>query len=108
LPLNPSGYIPKTPNIFCFAASLSSWSRRPSITVNRPFDFEKYLDDPAAKKMTLTRTFLLFREQQVPEYFERLGRFLRKASEKGVVARLRAQDRTGNERLRQYLLRNRQ
>src|SRR6266545_112973 len=32
--------------------------------INRPFDFEKYLEDAAAKKMTLTRTFLLFREQQ--------------------------------------------
>ena len=32
--------------------------------MNRPFDFEKYLDDAAAHKMTLTRTFLLFRELQ--------------------------------------------
>ena len=32
--------------------------------MNRPFDFEKDLDDAAAHKMTLTRTFLLFRELQ--------------------------------------------
>jgi len=32
--------------------------------MNRPFDFEKYLDDAAKHKMTLTRTFLLFRELQ--------------------------------------------
>lgn len=31
---------------------------------NRPFDFEKYLDDAAAHKINLTRTFLLFRELQ--------------------------------------------
>jgi hypothetical protein len=32
--------------------------------MNRPFDFEKYLDDAALHKITLTRTFLLFRELQ--------------------------------------------
>jgi len=32
--------------------------------INRPFDFEKYLDDAAEHKITLTRTFLLFRELQ--------------------------------------------
>jgi hypothetical protein len=32
--------------------------------INRPFDFEKYLTDAAEHKMTLTRTFLLFRELQ--------------------------------------------
>ena len=32
--------------------------------MNRPFDFEKYLDDAAKHGMTLTRTFLLFRELQ--------------------------------------------
>src|SRR5687767_11077595 len=30
--------------------------------LNRPFDYRKYLDDLVDKKMTLTRTFLLFRE----------------------------------------------
>jgi hypothetical protein len=32
--------------------------------VNSRFDFERYLADAADKKQTLTRTFLLFREQQ--------------------------------------------
>lgn len=32
--------------------------------LNRSFDFVKYLNDAAEKKMTLTRTFLLFRELQ--------------------------------------------
>lgn len=32
--------------------------------MNRPFNFEKYLDDAAAHHITLTRTFLLFRELQ--------------------------------------------
>ncbi len=32
--------------------------------VNRAFDFERYLADAADKKQTVTRTFLLFREQQ--------------------------------------------
>lgn len=34
--------------------------------INRPFDFEKYLADAADHKVTLTRTFLLFRELQSP------------------------------------------
>lgn len=32
--------------------------------MNRPFDMEKYLADTAEKKITLTRLFALFREQQ--------------------------------------------
>jgi hypothetical protein len=32
--------------------------------VNRAFDFDRYLADAADKKQTMTRTFLLFREQQ--------------------------------------------
>jgi hypothetical protein len=32
--------------------------------VNRAFDFDRYLADAADKKQTVTRTFLLFREQQ--------------------------------------------
>jgi hypothetical protein len=34
--------------------------------INRPFDFDKYLADAAEHKMTMTRTFLLFRELQSP------------------------------------------
>lgn len=32
--------------------------------INRPFRFERYLDDAAEKAQTLTRLFILFREQQ--------------------------------------------
>ena len=34
--------------------------------MNRPFDFEKYLEDAAENKQTLTRLFTLFRELQGP------------------------------------------
>lgn len=34
--------------------------------INRAFDFEAYLADAADKRQTLTRTFLLFREEQSP------------------------------------------
>jgi hypothetical protein len=43
---------------------LVSASEHYGSVINRPFDFEKYLDDAAAHKMTMTRTFLLYREQQ--------------------------------------------
>jgi Cellulase (glycosyl hydrolase family 5) len=96
--------------------------------INRPFDFERYLADAADKQQTMTRTFLLFREQQTarnpsspckpespdfitpwprtgpgnaidgearfdldqwnPEYFQRLHRFLSRASERGIVVEL--------------------
>jgi hypothetical protein len=96
--------------------------------LNRAFDFEKYLNDAAEHKMTMTRTFLLFRELQGarnpaspakpdspdylapfprtgpgkamdgeplydldqwnPEYFDRLQRFLRLASQKGIIVEL--------------------
>jgi hypothetical protein len=96
--------------------------------INRAFDFTRYLDDAADKKMTLTRTFLLYRELQTPrnpsspckpespdylapyprtgpgkaqdgepvydldrwnpEYFDRLRRFLRQASDRGIVVEL--------------------
>ena len=34
--------------------------------INRAFNFEKYLDDAVLHRMTMTRTFLLFRELQGP------------------------------------------
>ena len=34
--------------------------------INRPFDFDKYLADASLHKMSMTRTFLLFRELQGP------------------------------------------
>lgn len=43
---------------------LLSASEHYGSVVNRPFDFEKYLDDAQAHKMTMTRTFLFYREQQ--------------------------------------------
>jgi hypothetical protein len=43
---------------------LISASEHYGSVINRPFDFEKYLDDAAAHKMTMTRTFLLYRELQ--------------------------------------------
>lgn len=43
---------------------LLSASEHYGSVINRPFDFEKYLDDAEAHKMTMTRTFLLFRELQ--------------------------------------------
>lgn len=44
--------------------ALISASEHYGSVINRPFDFEKYLDDAAAHKMTVTRTFLLYRELQ--------------------------------------------
>ena len=44
--------------------ALISASEHYGSVINRPFDFEKYLDDAAAHEMTMTRTFLLYRELQ--------------------------------------------
>ncbi len=44
--------------------ALISASEHYGSVINRPFDFEKYLDDAAAHNMTMTRTFLLYRELQ--------------------------------------------
>jgi hypothetical protein len=43
---------------------LISASEHYGSVINRPFDYEKYLADAARHKMTMTRTFLLFRELQ--------------------------------------------
>src|SRR5579862_7881327 len=43
---------------------LISASEHYGSVINRPFDFEKYLDDALAHGMTMTRTFLLYRELQ--------------------------------------------
>ncbi|MDQ2774412.1 MAG: DUF6298 domain-containing protein [Acidobacteriota bacterium] len=58
---------PENPRYFLFRGKpvvLLTASEHYGSVMNRPFDFEKYLDDAAAHKMTLTRTFLLFRELQ--------------------------------------------
>ncbi len=43
---------------------LISASEHYGSVINRPFDYEKYLADAARHKMTMTRTFLLYRELQ--------------------------------------------
>jgi hypothetical protein len=58
---------PENPRYFLFRGKplvLVTSSEHYGSVINRPFDFVKYLDDAAAHKMTLTRTFLLFRELQ--------------------------------------------
>lgn len=58
---------PENPKYFLFRGKplvLISASEHYGSVINRPFDFEKYLDDAAKHKMTLTRTFLLYRELQ--------------------------------------------
>ena len=122
---------PENPKYFLFRGNptfLLSATEHYGSVLNRAFDFEKYLNDAAAHKMTMTRTFLLFRELQGarnpaspakpdspdylapfprtgpgkamdgeplydldqwnPEYFDRLHRFLRLASEKGIIVEL--------------------
>jgi uncharacterized protein DUF6298/cellulase (glycosyl hydrolase family 5) len=58
---------PDNPRYFLFRGkplALITATEHYGSVINRPFDFEKYLDDAAARGMTMTRTFLLFREQQ--------------------------------------------
>src|SRR5580658_7760037 len=46
------------------ALALISATEHYGSVINRPFDFARYLADAAARGMTMTRTFLLFRELQ--------------------------------------------
>lgn len=58
---------PQNPKYLLFRRKplvLISASEHYGSVINRPFDFERYLDDATAHKMTMTRTFLLFRELQ--------------------------------------------
>ena len=58
---------PENPKYFLFHGKpifLLTATEHYGSVINRPFDFIRYLDDAAQHKMTLTRTFLLFREQQ--------------------------------------------
>ncbi len=58
---------PENPHYFLFRGKpifLLSATEHYGSVMNRPFDFIRYLNDAAEHKMTLTRTFLLFREQQ--------------------------------------------
>src|SRR5437773_1188660 len=56
---------PDNPKYFLFRGKplfLLTATEHYGSVLNRPFDFRKYLDDLADKRMTMTRTFLLFRE----------------------------------------------
>jgi Family of unknown function (DUF6298)/Cellulase (glycosyl hydrolase family 5) len=58
---------PQNPKYLLFRGKplvLVSASEHYGSVINRPFDYEKYLDDAAAHKITMTRTFLLYRELQ--------------------------------------------
>jgi len=58
---------PENPKYFLFRGkplALISATEHYGSVVNRAFDFRRYLRDAADKKQTMTRTFLLFREQQ--------------------------------------------
>jgi hypothetical protein len=122
---------PDNPRYFLFRGrplALIAATEHYGSVINRPFDFDRYLADAADKHQTMTRTFLLFREQQSarnpsspckpespdfvtpwprtgpgnaidgeprydlnqwnPEYFQRLHRFLSRASELGIVVEL--------------------
>lgn len=119
---------PQNPKLFEFRGKprvLLTATEHYGAVMNRPFDFETYLAGANDKRMTLTRLFALFREQQSainpystckpetpdyiapflrtgpgraldqelkydldqrnPEYFERLHRFLSRASEYGII-----------------------
>ncbi len=56
---------PDNPKYFLFRGKptvLIAASEHYGSVLNRPFDFRKYLADQADKQMTMTRTFLLYRE----------------------------------------------
>ena len=58
---------PENPKYFLFRGKplvLITATEHYGSVMNRPFNFERYLDDAVQHKMTLTRTFLLFRELQ--------------------------------------------
>ena len=64
---DPISIHPENPRYFLFRGKpliLVTATEHYGSVINRPFDFERYLDDAARHKMTMTRTFLLFRELQ--------------------------------------------
>lgn len=66
-PAQPLAIHPENPKYFLFRGkplTLITATEHYGSIVNRAFDFEAYLRDMADKKQTVTRTFLLFREQQ--------------------------------------------
>jgi hypothetical protein len=73
--------------------ALISASEHYGSVINRPFDYEKYLDDAVQHKMTMTRTFLLYRELQSarnpsspckPESPDYIAPFVRKGPAKAL------------------------
>lgn len=87
---------PENPKYLLFRGkplTLISASEHYGSVINRSFDFERYLDDAAAHKMTMTRTFLLYRELQSvrnpsspckPESPDYLSPFVRKGPGKAL------------------------
>jgi hypothetical protein len=87
---------PENPRYLLFRGKplvLVSASEHYGSVINRPFDFEKYLDDAAAHHMTMTRTFLLYRELQSvrnpsspckPESPDYIAPFVRKGPDKAM------------------------
>ncbi|MGI9429582.1 MAG: putative collagen-binding domain-containing protein, partial [Bythopirellula sp.] len=86
---HPISIHPENPKYFLFRAkplTLITATEHYGSVVNSAFDFAAYLNDMAEKKQTVTRTFLLFREQQTernphspikPESTEYLTPYLR-------------------------------
>jgi len=87
---------PENPKYLSFRGKplvLVSASEHYGSVINRSFDFEKYLDDAVAHKMTMTRTFLLYRELQSarnpsspckPESPDYIAPFVRKGPAKAL------------------------
>jgi len=87
---------PENPHYLLFRGqplALISASEHYGSVINRPFDFERYLDDAAAHKITVTRTFLLYRELQSarnpsspckPESPDFIAPFVRKGPRKAL------------------------
>ncbi len=66
-PGKPVSLHPDNPRYFLFRERplvLLAATEHYGSVINRAFDSKRYLDDAAAKHQTMTRTFLLFREQQ--------------------------------------------
>jgi len=130
-PARPISVHPENPKYFLFRGkplALIAATEHYGSVVNRRFDFERYFQEAADKKQTVTRLFLLFRELQSarnpysplkpdspdyvapyprtgpgkaidgepkydldqwnPVYFQRLQRFLRVASDLGIVVEM--------------------
>ncbi len=133
---------PENPKYFLFRGKpvvLITATEHYGSVINSRFNFERYLEEAADKRMTLTRLFLLFRELQSarnpnsplkpespdfvspylrsgpgkaldgepkfdldqwnPVYFERLHRFLSRASELGILVEVTLFSNTYSDRI---------